>query len=152
MRPALCQTLSVATSALRANGLRCLVPLLAVVAFCTACTSATTGKPPTGALKLPVTVPTNCPLGRAGNLTAHVFVGLKATARSGVTEKQASAAIAIPDDTTMPCASGVNYVVGPPVGVDIYFLPGATVADQNRAAGTLRASGRFSVVTVVPRP
>jgi hypothetical protein len=51
----------------------------------------------------------------------------------------------------MPCASGTNFLPGPPLQVTIYFLKGATVANQNRAASSLRSSGEFSVVTVVPQ-
>jgi hypothetical protein len=135
------------------KSLRGLVPLLAVVACCAGCSSPSPKKSETtsGALKVPVTVPANCRFGSGSTPTAHVFIGLKATAKAGVTEKQANTAIGIPNDVTMPCASGTNYTVGPPVAVSIYFLKGATVANQNRAASTLRSSGQFSVVTVVPQ-
>jgi hypothetical protein len=135
------------------KSVRGLVPLLAVVVCFAGCASSGPKKNETasGALKVPVTVPANCRFGTTSNPTAHVFIGLRATAKAGVTEKQASAAIGIPNDTTMPCASGTNYSVGPPVAVSVYFLKGATVANQNRAAGTLRSSGQFSVVTVVPQ-
>jgi hypothetical protein len=133
--------------------LRFLVPLLAVVACFAGCSSS---PPPTqksgGALKVPVTVPANCPIATSGSPTAHAFIGLKATAQAGLTEKQVSAALMIPNAKTMPCASGANYAPGPPVQVDIYFLPGATAADQNTSAATLRASGQFSTATVVAKP
>jgi hypothetical protein len=138
--------------------LRFLAPLLAVVACGAACSSST---PPTatatthkngGALKVPVTVPANCPIATSGSPTAHVFIGLKATAKAGLTEKQVNSSIMIPNAKTMPCASGANYVPGPPVQVDVFFLSGATAADQNTSAATLRASGSFSAVIVQPLP
>jgi hypothetical protein len=138
----------------RSRRLLGLVPWLAAVACCAGCSSAP--KPSAGTTKpvglgIPVTVPPNCRVDTVGNPTAHAFVGLEATAKSGVTERQASAAIPIPNNTTMPCASGTNYEPGPPVHVAIYFLKGASAANQDRAAGTLRASGKFSAVTVVPQ-
>ena len=129
-----------------------LVSLLAVVAFCAGCSSApapSTSK--SGALKVPVTVPANCPINAAGSPTARVFVGIKATAKAGVTEQQLRPAIPIPNSKTMPCASGADYLPGPPVEVDVAFLKGATAADQNTAAATLRSSGMFTAVTVQPQ-
>jgi len=38
------------------------------------------------------------------------------------------------------------------VQVDIFFLKGATTADQNGSATTMRSSGMFAVVTVQPPP
>jgi hypothetical protein len=137
------------------RSLTCLVPLLAVMAVFASCSSGSPGKSaskPGGALRVPVTVPANCKLSTTGSPTSHSFIGLEATTKSGVTEKQVSAAVGIPNSKTMPCASGANYVPGPPVGVDIAFLKGTTVADQDRAASTLRSSGLFSVVTVEPQP
>jgi hypothetical protein len=63
-----------------------------------------------------------------------------------------SSAIMIPNAKTMPCASGANYTPGPPVQVNIFFLQGATPADQNTSAATLRASGTFAAVTVKSHP
>jgi hypothetical protein len=129
---------------------RSLVLLLAVVACCAGCSSSTPPARKSGALKVPVTVPTNCPIA-AGSPTAHAFIGIAATAKAGLTEKQVSSAIMIPNAKTMPCASGANYAPGPPVQVNIFFLQGATPADQNTAAATLRASGTFAAVTVKPQ-
>jgi hypothetical protein len=130
---------------------RFLVPLLAVVACCAGCSSSTPPARKGNALQVPVTVPANCPIATSGSPTTHAFIGITATAKAGLTEKQVSAAIMIPNAKTMPCASGANYVAGPPVQVDIFFLQGATAADQNTSAATLRASGTFSAVTVEPQ-
>jgi hypothetical protein len=132
--------------------LRYLVPLLAVVAGCAGCSSSTPTAQKNGPLRVPVTVPANCPIATSGSPTARAFIGLKATAKAGLTEKQVSATIMIPNSKTMPCASGANYAPGPPVQVDIFFLKGATAADQNTSAATLRSSGSFSAVTVQPLP
>jgi hypothetical protein len=133
--------------------LRFVLPLLAVGAVCAGCSSSA---PPSsqskGAQHVPVTVPANCPIAKTGSPSAHVFIGIKATANAGLTEKQVSAALKIPNSTAMPCASGANYAPGPPVQVGIYFLPGATVADQNTSVATMQASGAFSAVTVVAKP
>jgi hypothetical protein len=124
--------------------------LLAVVACCAGCSSSTPPARKSGALKVPVTVPSNCPIA-AGSPTAHAFIGITATAKAGLTEKQVSSAIMIPNAKTMPCASGANYAPGPPVQVNIFFLQGATPTDQNTSAATLRASGSFAAVTVKPQ-
>jgi hypothetical protein len=125
---------------------------MAVVAFCASCSSSTPTPKPHGALNVPVTVPANCPIPKSGAPTTHVFVGIKATAKSGQTAKQVSATLMIPNSKTMPCASGANYLPGPSVQVNIFFLSGATTADQNTSAATMRASGTFSTVTVQPHP
>jgi hypothetical protein len=132
--------------------LRFVLPLLAVVAVCAGCSSSPPPSQSKGALKVPVTVPANCPIATKGSPSAHVFIGIKATANAGLTEKQVSAALKIPNATAMPCASGANYAPGPPVQVEIYFLPGATVADQNTSVATMHTSGAFSAVTVVAKP
>jgi hypothetical protein len=131
---------------------RYLLPLLAVAACLAGCSSSTPTAQKNGPLRVPVTVPANCPIATSGSPTARAFIGIKAMAKAGLTEKQVSPAIMIPNAKSMPCASGANYAPGPPVQVDIFFLKGATVADQNTAAATLRSSGTFSAVTVQPQP
>ena len=92
------------------------------------------------------------PISTTANPTASAFIGIKATAKPGVTEKQLRPALPIPNGKTMPCASGADYAPGPPVQVDVFFLKGATTADQNASATTMRSSGMFAVVTVQPPP
>jgi hypothetical protein len=130
--------------------LRCLVPVLGIAVLCASCSTAKPSSHQTGALRVPVTVPAHCPISTSGSPTVPTFIGIKATANAGVTEKQLRPAIPIPNGTTMPCASGADYAPGPPVQVDIFFLKGATAADQNTSATTMRSSGMFAVVTVQP--
>jgi hypothetical protein len=135
-----------------AKSLRRLVPVLAVAVVCAGCSTARPSSHQTGALRVPVTVPANCPISTTANPTASAFIGIKATAKPGVTEKQLRPALPIPNGKTMPCASGADYAPGPPVQVDVFFLKGATAADQNASATTMRSSGMFAVVTVQPPP
>jgi hypothetical protein len=135
-----------------ARSLRCLFPVLAVAVVCASCSTAKPSSHQTGALRVPVTVPANCPISTSGSPTARAFIGIKATAKAGVTEKQLRPALPIPNGKTMPCASGADYAPGPPVQVDVFFLKGATTADQNTSATTMRLSGMFAVVTVQPPP
>src|SRR5277367_1916230 len=130
----------------------CTVPLFAVVALSAGCSSPTPHKALTGGLATKVPQPSNCQFNTKSNPIAHELIGLKATAKSGVTTKQIGAQVRIPDEKTLPCASGANYVPGPPVQVSIYILKGATLANQNTIAATLRSSGLFATVTVVPQP
>jgi len=46
----------------------------------------------------------HCPISTSGSPTARTFIGIKATAKEGVTEKQLRPSIPIPNGTTMPCA------------------------------------------------
>ncbi len=57
----------------------------------------------------------------------------------------------IPNSKTMPCASGAMYTSGGQVAVGVYFLAGATAADQSTSAATMEATGLFSDVTVQPQ-
>lgn len=107
-------------------------------------------KAPKGALAAKVPQPSNCQYGTASNPTPHVFVGLKATAKTGVTTKQVAGAIAIPNEKTLPCASGLDYVPGSsPLAVQVFFLKGATAANQNTVKAAFTSSGLFTAVTVV---
>jgi hypothetical protein len=131
---------------------RYLIPLVAVTAFCAGCSSSPPAKPGTATVPAKVAQPANCQLKGQSALAPHPSIGIKATARSGVTSKQIGAAVVIPDDKTMPCASGADYQPGTPVKVEVFFLKGVTTANEQRAAATLKASKLFSVVTVVPQP
>jgi len=143
--------------AFSSSRVRVVVPLMVLAAAAAACSSSPshssslTHTTSSGPIAVPVTVPANCKISTTQSPTAHAFIGIKATGKAGVTAKQLATAMGIPNSKTMPCASGATYTPGGQVAVGVYFLNGASAADQATSAATLRASGLFSDVTVQPQ-
>lgn len=134
------------------RSVRFFVPVLAIAALAAGCSSSPPKKPAAVSPVVKVPQPANCKIGTTSNPTPHVSIGLTGTAKAGVTVKQLSAAIHIPSDTTMPCASGAAYTSATPIGVNIFVLRGATAANQQTIAATLRATGLLASVTIKPLP